>query len=88
MLATTNMLRFELSSFWLTCSGGRGRFQPLYQKMAITLKNNDPKEPKPLHTIWGLKMAKKEFFYSIFVVSGTNFRIIKFSFLAIFEEND
>ena len=41
-----------------------------YRKMAITPKNNDPKEPKlcdfsyismtnPLISFWGLKMAKK-----------------------------
>ena len=64
--------------------------------MAITPKNNDPKEPKicdfsyilmtnPLIPFWGLKMAKKRVFYSIFVVSGTNFWIMKNDFLAFFE---
>ena len=64
--------------------------------MAITPKNNDPKEPKlcdfsyismtnPLIPFLGLKMPKKGIFYSIFVVGVTNFRIIKLSFLVIFE---
>ena len=34
---------------------------------------------------WGLRMVKKRGFHSIFVVGGTNFRIIKFDFLAFFE---
>ena len=49
---------------------GRGRFPPPYQKMAITPKNNDPKEPKlcdfsyismtnPPVSFWELRMAKK-----------------------------
>ena len=48
---------------------GGGVFRPPYQKMAITPKNNDPKEPKlcdfsyismtnPPIPFWGLKMAK------------------------------
>ena len=63
--------------------------------MAITKKNNDPKEPKlydfsyismtnPPIPFWGLKMAKKGFF-SISVVGGTDFRIMKIGFLAFFE---
>ena len=47
-------------------------FRPPYRKMAITPKNNDPKEPKlcdfsyismtnPPIPFWGLKMAKKGF---------------------------
>ena len=71
-----------------------GAFSPPYRKMAITPKDNDPKEPKicyfsyitmtnPPIPFLGLKMAKKH--YSIFVVSGTNFRIINFGFLVFFE---
>ena len=39
----------------------------------------------PLIPFWELKTAKKRGFYSIFVVGGDNFRIIKFVFLAFFE---
>ena len=49
-----------------------GCFPPLFQKITITPKNNDPKEPKlldfsyisvmnPPILFWGLKMAKKGF---------------------------
>ena len=62
--------------------------------MATTPIHNDPKEPKvrdfsyismtnPAIHCWGLKMAKKGFLF--FVVSGTNFRIMKFLFFAFFE---
>ena len=67
-----------------------------YRKMAIIPKNNAPKQSPnfvtfPLY-LWhtrpypflGSKWQKKGF-YSIFVVSSTNFRIIKFVFLAFFE---
>ena len=39
----------------------------------------------PPISFWGLKMAKKGFFFSIFVVDSTDFRIMKISFLAFFE---
>ena len=64
--------------------------------MAITPKNNDPKEPKfcdfsyismtnsPI-PFWELKMVKKRGFYSIFVVGGTDLWIKKIDFLAFFE---
>ena len=62
---------------------------PPYRKMAITPKNDDPKEPKlcdfsytyiydkASHTLLGAQNGEKRGFHSIFVVSGTNFRIIK-----------
>ena len=64
--------------------------------MAITPKNNDPIELKlcdfsyismtnPPISFWGAQNGKKRGFYSIFVVSGTDFQIIKFGFLAFFE---
>ena len=37
------------------------------------------------YLFWGSKCQKKRCFYNIFVVSGTNLRIIKFSFLVFFE---
>ena len=63
--------------------------------MAITPKNNDPKEPKlcdfsyismtnPPIPFWGIKMVKKGFLEH-FVAGGTNFQIIKFGFLVFFE---
>ena len=66
--------------------------------MAITPKNNDPKEPKlcdffyismknPPIPFRGLKMAKKGVFihYRIFVVGGSYFQIMKIGFLAFLE---
>jgi len=63
--------------------------------MAITPKNNDPKEPKlrdfsyismtnPPLPFGGSKWQKRGF-YSIFVVGGTDFRMMKIVFLASFE---
>ena len=40
---------------------------------------------KPFHTLLGAQNDEKRGFYSIFVVGSTNFRIIKFGFLAFFE---
>ena len=40
---------------------------------------------KASHTIFGAQNGEKRGFYSIFVVGGTNFRIMKFGFLAFFE---
>ena len=37
------------------------------------------------HTLLGSQNSQKRGFYSIFVVGGDNFRIIKFVFLAFFE---
>ena len=37
------------------------------------------------NTFFGAQNDEKRGFYSIFVVGGTNFRIIKFSFLVFFE---
>ena len=64
--------------------------------MAILAPFSDPIEPKkfdfsqkpmgmPLIPFWGLETAKKRGFYSVFVVSSDNFRIIKFVFLAFFK---
>ena len=62
--------------------------------MAITPKNNDPKAQtlrlflyiyeKPSSILLGAQNGKKRGFYSIFVIGGTNFRIMKIGFLAIF----
>ena len=66
--------------------------------MAITPKNDDPKEPKlcyfsyismtdPPIPFWGLKMAKKGVSEAFLLlhVTGINFQIMKFFFLAFFE---
>ena len=39
----------------------------------------------PLNAFWGFEMAKKGFFYSIFVVTDEKFWILKFGVLAFFE---
>ena len=69
---------------------------PPYRKMAITPKNDDPKEPKlfdfsyismtkPPIPFLGAQNGEKRGFYSIFGVDGTIFWIKKFVFLAFFE---
>ena len=64
--------------------------------MVILTPFGDPIEPKKIwlfpetygdasHTLLGARNNQKRGFYSIFVVGGDNFRIIKFVFLAFFE---
>ena len=40
---------------------------------------------KPSHTLFQAQNGEKRGFYGIFVVSSTNFQIMKFGFLAFFE---
>ena len=76
----------RIISLTLSAEGGKLQFWPL-NLMILSWKNWLFLETygDASHTLLGSQNNQKRGFYSIFVVGGDNFRIIKFVFLAFFE---